>query len=109
MLFIISIHTLKRCKKNEVGREDVHNLVKESHECEKSIENFNEILNSLIESKSIIAKTIRNRKCLSLPEENQNTSENDENHINEEFNHFKKNFKEELDNSKVFFLRGKNL
>ena len=75
MLVITSIHTLKRCKKT-CGLEGVHNLVKESLEYEKSIGSFNETLNSLIESNSIIVKTIGNRKCLLLPEENQDTSGN---------------------------------
>ena len=98
---------LRGAGKNLVGRKDKHNLVKESHECEKSIQNFNEWNIQFIKSKSIIVKTIRNLKGLPLPEENQNTSGNEENHINEEFNHFKKDFPEELDNSKVFFCEVK--
>ena len=108
MLVITSIHTLKRSKK-KCGREDVYNLVKESLDHEISIENFNETLNSLIDSKLIIVNTSRNWECLSLPKENKNTSENEENH-NEEFDNFKKNFLEEFNDSKrSFFHKVKTL
>ena len=102
MLVITSIHTLKRGKK-KCGREDVYNLVKESLDYEISIENFSETLNSLIDSKLIIVNTSRNRECLSLPKENENTSENEENH-NEVFNNFKNNFLEEFNDSKRSFF-----
>ena len=62
---ITSIHTLKRCKK-KCGRKHLYNLVQQSLDYEMLIENFNETLNFLIESKSIIFNTIRNRQWLSL-------------------------------------------
>ena len=77
--------------------------MKESLDYEISIENFSETLNSLIDSKLIIVNTSRNRECLSLPKENENTSENEENH-NEEFDNFKKNFLEEFNDSKSSFF-----
>ena len=66
------------------------------------MKNFNEILHSLTESKSIIFNTIRKWECLSLPKENEH---NEESHINEEFNNFKINFFEEFNNSKRSFFR----
>ena len=51
----------------------------------------------------IIVNARRNRECLSLPKEKENTSENKENH-NEEFDNFKKNFLEELNDSKRSFF-----
>ena len=68
-----------------------------------SIENFSETLNSLIDSKLIIVNTSRNRECLSLPKENENKSENEENY-NEEFDNFKKNLFEEFNDSKRSFF-----
>ena len=62
--------------------------MKESLDYEISIENFSE---TLIDSKLIIVTTSRNQECLSLPKENENTSENEENH-NEEFDNLKKEF-----------------
>ena len=102
ILFITSMHTLKTGKK-KCSREDVYNLVKQSLDYEISIDNFSETLNLLIDSKSIIVNTSRNRECLSLPKENENTSENEENH-NEEFDNFKKNFLEEFNDSKRYFF-----
>ena len=108
MIVITSIHTLKRGKK-KCGREDAYNLVKEPLDYEISIENFSETLNSLINSKLIIVNTSRNWECPSLPKENENTSENEENH-NEVFDNFKKNFLEEFNDCKrSFFQEGKTL
>ena len=102
MLVITSIYTIKRGKK-KCGREDVYNLVKQSLDYEISVENLSETLNSLIDSKLIDVNTSRNRECLSLPKENENTSENEENH-NEVFDNFKKNFLEQFNDSKRSFL-----
>ena len=83
--------------------------MKESLDYETSIENFSETWNSSIDSKLFIVNTSRNWECLSLPKENEKTSENEENH-NEEFDNFKKNFLEEFNVSeRSFFPRGKNL
>ena len=85
MLVMPTTHFLKRCKKT-CNREDVYNLVQESLDYEMSIQNFNETLNLLIESKSTILNAIRDRACLPLPKEN---AHNEENHINEELNDLK--------------------
>ena len=100
MFVVIPIHTLKRCKK-KCGHEDVDNLVQELLDYEMSIYNFNETLNSLIESKSIIFNAIRNRECLSLPKENEH---NEEDYINEQSNNFKNNFLDDFNNFKGTFF-----
>ena len=64
LVIITSIHTLKRNKK-KCGRQEVHNVVKESVEFEISSEVFTEIINYLIEKKSVIVNTFRNH--ISLP------------------------------------------
>ena len=102
-MVVITSHTIRRCKK-KCGREDVaYNLVKELLDFKMSLENFNETLNSLIESKSIIVIRIRNQKCLSLPKENQHASENEEYQFNEGYNNFKKKLLEEFNHSKRIF------
>ena len=68
LLIISSIHTLKRNKKKS-GRLEVYNLVKKSVEFYISSEVLTETLNSLIENKSVIVNTLRNRECISLPKE----------------------------------------
>ena len=65
MLSRTSIHTLKRCKKN-CDQKDAYNLVQESLDYEMSIENFNDMVNILIENKLIILNAIINRECLPL-------------------------------------------
>ena len=85
MLVMPTSHFLKRCKKT-CNPEDVYNLAQESLDYEMSIENFNETLNLLIESKSTILNAIRDRACLPLPKDNEH---NEENHINEELNYLK--------------------
>ena len=106
MLAVTQTHILKRCKK-KCGWQEVYNLMQESLDYEMSIESFNETLHSLTDSKSIILNTIRNQECLFLLTENEN---NEENHINEEFNKFKNSFLEEFYHSKrSFFSQGKQL
>ena len=65
--------------------------------------NLKKWLDIPIDSKLIIVNTSRNRECLSLPKEKENTCENEENH-NEEFDNFKKNFFEEFNDSKRSFF-----
>ena len=106
VLIITSIHILKRGKK-KCGREDVYSLVKESLDYEISIDNYHKTLNSLIESKSVVANTRKNQECLSMPKDfltSGNENENEENHVNEDFNNFKENFLEEFNDFKRSFL-----
>ena len=71
--------------------------------CEVLNMNLKKWLDIPIDNKLIIVNTSRNRECLSLPKEKENTSENEENH-NEEFDNFKKNFFEEFNDSKRSFF-----
>ena len=99
VLIITSIHTLKRGKK-KCGREDVYIY-------EISIDGYHKTLNSLIDSKSVVVNTRKNQKCPSMPKDfltTGNENENEENHINEDFNNFKENFLEELNDFKRSFF-----
>ena len=90
LLIISSIHTLKRNnKKKKCGKLEVYNLLKESVEFEISSEVFTEIVNSLIENKSVTVNTFRNRECISLPKENFQEIETEKEHITEQFHQFK--------------------
>ena len=106
VLIITSIHTLKRGK-IKCGREDVCNLVKESLDYEISIDDYHKTLNSLIESKSVVVNTRKNQECLSIPKDfltSGNENENEENHINEDFDNFKEDFLEEFNDFKWSFF-----
>ena len=59
------INTHAEEKQEKCGRQEVHNVVKESVEFEISSEVFTEIINYLIEKKSVIVNTFRNH--ISLP------------------------------------------
>ena len=64
-------------------------------------------MNSLIESKSVVVNTRKNQECLSMPKDfltSGNENENEENHINEDFNNLKKNFLEEFNDFKRSFF-----
>ena len=91
LLIISSIHTLKRNKK-QCGRLEVYNLVKKSIEFKISSEVFTETLYYLIENKSVIVNTFRNRECLSLPKENFQEIETEKEDITEQFRQFKNDF-----------------
>ena len=91
LLIISSIHTLKRNKK-KCGRLEVYNLVKKSIEFKISSEVFTETLYYLIENKSVIVNTFRNRECLSLPKENFQEIETEKEDITEQFRQFKNDF-----------------
>ena len=61
----------------------MYNLVKESVEFKISSEIFTETLNSLIENKSVIVNTFKNCECISLPKENFQEIETENEHITE--------------------------
>ena len=106
VLNITSIHILKRGKKKR-GREDVYNLVRESLDYEISKDDYHKTLNSLIENNSVVVNTRKNQECLSMPKDfltSGNKNENEENHINEDFNNFKENFLEEFNDFKRSFF-----
>ena len=69
------MHTLKKTKK--CCRLEVYNLVKESVEYEISSDLFTETLNSLIKNQSLIVNTFRNRKYISLRNENFQENESE--------------------------------
>ena len=102
LLIILSMHTLKKTKK--CGRLEVYNLVKESAEYEISSDVFTETLNSLIENQSLIVNTFRNRKYISLRNENfqENESEKMASYMN--FIKLKLIFFYELNHLKIIFL-----
>ena len=103
LLIISSIHTLKRNLK-KCGRLEVCNLVKESIELEKSSDVFTETLNSLIENESVIVSTFRNRECISLPKENFQEIETENEGIMEQLHQFKNDFLGEFNEFKTKFL-----
>ena len=106
VLIITSIHTQKRGKK-KCGREDVYDLVRESLDYEISKDDYHKALNSLIESKSVIVNTRKSQECLSMPKDfltSGNENEDEENHINEDFNNFKESFLEEFNDFKRSFF-----
>ena len=103
LLIISSIHTLKRNFK-KCGRLEVCNLVKESIELEKSSDVFTETLNSLIENESVIVSTFRNRECISLPKENFQEIETENEGIMEQLHQFKNDFLGEFNEFKTKFL-----
>ena len=101
LVIITSIHTLKRNKK-KCGRQEVHNLVKESVEFEISSEVFTEIINYLIEKKSVIVNTFRNH--ISLPKGNFQEIQTENEDIKEQFHQFKNDFLDEFNECKTKFL-----
>ena len=70
----------------------MYNLVKKSIEFKISSEVFTETLYYLIENKSVIVNTFRNRECLSLPKENFQEIETEKEDITEQFRQFKNDF-----------------
>ena len=77
MLIIASIQTLKqgnkKCEKDEVFR-----LFRDSVD-DATKETFDKLLDLLIQNQSVRLNIIGNQECLSLPKENQELRENDEN------------------------------
>ena len=80
----------------------MHNLVKESAEFEISSEVFTEIINYLIEKKSVIVNTFRNH--ISLPKENFQEIQTEKEDIKEQFHQFKNDFLDEFNECKTKFL-----
>ena len=78
--------------------------MKESVEFEISSDVFTETLNSLIEIKSVIVSTFRNRECISLPKENFQKIETEKEDITEQFHQFKKKFLDEFNEFKTKFI-----
>ena len=103
LLIISSIHMLKRNNNNKkCGRLEVYNLynlVKESVEFEVSSEVFTETLNFLIENKSVVANTFRNRECISLTKKFFQEIQSEKKNITEQFHQIKK-----LNHLKLIFL-----
>ena len=79
--------------------------MKESIELEKSSDVFTETLNSLIENESVIVSTFRNRECISLPKENFQEIETENEGIMEQLHQFKNDFLGEFNEFKTKFLR----
>ena len=80
------------------------NLVKESVEFKRSSEVFTETLNSLIENKSAIVNTFWNHECISLPKENFQEIETENEDITEQSHQFKNDFLGEFSEFKTKFL-----
>ena len=99
LLIKTSRQTLKRKKKN-CGRKEVFNLVNESIEYKISLETFNETLNSLIENETVTL----NRECISLPKENIQEIDTENEDANEHFHQFKNDFLDEYREFKSKFL-----
>ena len=84
LLIKTSIQTLK-IKNKKCGRKEVFNLVNESIEYKISLETINETLNSLIENETVTL----NRECISLPIENIQEIDTENEDINGHFHQFK--------------------
>ena len=70
--------------------------MKESAEFKISSEVFPETLNSLIQNKSVIVTTFRNREFTSLPREILWEIETEKENIKEQFHQFKNDFLDEF-------------
>ena len=78
---------------------NLYNLVKESVEFEVSSEVFTETLIFLIENKSVVANTFRNRECISLTKKFFQEIQTEKKHITKQFYQIKK-----LNHLKIIFL-----
>ena len=106
MLKITSIQTLKRGNK-KYGKDEVFRLLRDSVD-DVTKETFDKLLELLIQNQSVRLNIIGNRECLSLPKENQQFRENDENQekpvLMEDIGNLRLQILEAFTSMKILFL-----